>query len=183
MDDLIDDYKKALKDHPVRTKSVTAGVIGSLGEILCQLLKFLKDRDGDGAMEIGVRIRRIVAFFVFGAGVNGPFFHWWYNKLEEWTSTIQNKRLKVLLQLFLDRGILTPPFLFFTLFTLQVLISGSFQVSGLQALTSFRPALRANYLLWIPAQIVSFSLVPVQFRVLFGNLVALLWNIKLASVS
>ena len=38
-----------------------------------------------------------------------------------------------------------------------------------------------NWKIWTIPQIINFNLVPVEFRVLFGNLVALVWNYYLAS--
>jgi protein Mpv17 len=43
--------------------------------------------------------------------------------------------------------------------------------------------IQANFALWIPAQIVNFSLVPLNYQVLFGNVVALLWNVYLSWVN
>ena len=37
-----------------------------------------------------------------------------------------------------------------------------------------------NWKIWTIPQIINFNLVPVEFRVLFGNLVALVWNYYLA---
>jgi len=34
----------------------------------------------------------------------------------------------------------------------------------------------ANWSLWIPAMSINFAVVPLKFQVLFGNVVALLWN-------
>jgi hypothetical protein len=38
------------------------------------------------------------------------------------------------------------------------------------------PALKTNWSMWIPAQLVNFALVPIQFRVLVANIVALFFN-------
>ena len=37
-----------------------------------------------------------------------------------------------------------------------------------------------NWKIWTIPQIINFNLVPVEYRVLFGNLVALIWNYYLA---
>jgi hypothetical protein len=41
-------------------------------------------------------------------------------------------------------------------------------------------AVQTNWYLWIPAQLINFGLVPMQFRVLFSNVVALFWNTYLS---
>ncbi|XP_077917300.1 peroxisomal membrane protein 2 isoform X2 [Halichoerus grypus] len=47
---------------------------------------------------------------------------------------------------------------------------------------SFWPALRMNWQVWTPAQFVNINYVPLQFRVLFANLVSLFWYVYLASL-
>ena len=41
----------------------------------------------------------------------------------------------------------------------------------------------ANWALWIPAMAINFSVVPLKFQVLFGNIVALVWNVYLSYMS
>lgn len=36
--------------------------------------------------------------------------------------------------------------------------------------------MKANWLLWIPAQLANFKLVPLKYQVLFTNVVELVWN-------
>ena len=40
--------------------------------------------------------------------------------------------------------------------------------------------LLANYKVWTVPQLINLTLVPVQYQVLFANLVAFFWNIYLA---
>ena len=42
-------------------------------------------------------------------------------------------------------------------------------------------SLLANYKIWTIPQIININLVPAQYRVLFANLVALIWNFYLAT--
>ena len=44
------------------------------------------------------------------------------------------------------------------------------------------PALKGNWVIWIPAQAVNFSIVPPQFQVLFANVVGLAFNCYLSFV-
>jgi hypothetical protein len=41
----------------------------------------------------------------------------------------------------------------------------------------------ANWFLWIPAMTINFSMIPLKFQVLFGNVVALVWNVYLSYMS
>lgn len=40
--------------------------------------------------------------------------------------------------------------------------------------------MKANWLLWVPAQLANFKLVPLKYQVLFTNVVELVWNAYLS---
>uniref|UniRef100_A0A8C5L027 Peroxisomal membrane protein 2 n=1 Tax=Jaculus jaculus TaxID=51337 RepID=A0A8C5L027_JACJA len=48
--------------------------------------------------------------------------------------------------------------------------------------SGFWPALQMNWQMWTPLQFININYVPLQFRVLFANLVALFWYAYLASL-
>ena len=184
MDRFWQSYNKKLEEHPLCTKAISAGVVGGLGEIISQL--FVHQRSGGKVnMDRITRLRRVAVFFCFGAAITGPVFHFWYKLLDRWTSSIKNPQLKTALQLFLDRGLLAPVFLLFTLSCLHYFLSptSTFKSAKTHALSTFRSALTANYLIFLPTQAVSFAYVPLELRVLFGNVVSLLWNVRLALFS
>ena len=53
-----------------------------------------------------------------------------------------------------------------------------------QSLQTTGPSvIQANWALWIPAQLVNFGMVPLNYQVLFGNVVALLWNVYLSWIN
>ena len=43
--------------------------------------------------------------------------------------------------------------------------------------------MQTNWMMWIPAQIINFALVPLQYRVLVANVVALAFNTYLSWAS
>ena len=92
-------------------------------------------------------------------------------------------RFSIVLKILLDRLVLTPPFLLFSLGFLQY----SQSLDGPKALASvkntYAAALWTNWRVWTVAQGINFAYVPLHYRVLFGNLVALWWNVVLSTVS
>ncbi|KAL7517458.1 hypothetical protein ACHAWX_002377 [Stephanocyclus meneghinianus] len=65
-------YAAQLESHPVRTKSLTAGTLAVIGDVLAQIIEFgtaLKDKD------ILFDNRRIFAMFIEGSCVSGPMLH------------------------------------------------------------------------------------------------------------
>ncbi len=89
----------------------------------------------------------------------------------------------VLTKLGLDRLLLTPPFLAFTLIYLQFTQTLDMSQTMRNVKNQYAAALFMNWKIWTPAQVVNFTVVPVDYRVLFGNMVALWWNIYLSLVS
>mmetsp|Transcript_3967 Transcript_3967/g.5898 ORF Transcript_3967/g.5898 Transcript_3967/m.5898 type:complete len:126 (+) Transcript_3967:479-856(+) len=40
----------------------------------------------------------------------------------------------------------------------------------------YKDLIVTNWIMWIPAQLINFRVVPLRFQVLFSNIVSLLWN-------
>lgn len=45
------------------------------------------------------------------------------------------------------------------------------------------PALKANWMVWPAVQTINFAVVPLQFRLLFANVVAIGWNCYLSWIN
>ena len=109
------EYQRLLVVHPLATKAVSAGVISGCGEVLGSSLR-------PRAPNQPARARSVGAFFLFGLVVNGPFFHWWYGTLEKLCRDRPSQTAPGLaMRLALDRLVVTPPFLIFTLSGLHFL--------------------------------------------------------------
>ena len=87
---------------------------------------------------------------------------------------------KTVAKLLIDRVLFAPPFLVLTIAFLQWTQHFSVTRTIEQIRHTYWPVLRLNEQLWTVAQIVNFELVPVEYQVLFGNAVALGWNMLLS---
>ena len=80
-----------------------------------------------------------------------------------------------------DRLVFSPAFLFVTIYLLGRLQG----LTNTEALDSVKEkyvaSLLANWKIWTLPQIININLVAPQYRVLFANVVALVWNFYLAS--
>lgn len=166
---LLKNYHAALNRNPLRTKMITSAIIATLGEIIATSLSKRK-RD----------LRRTLAFLIYGGAITGPVFHWWYGWLERTCKNIKNDNTKVVAKVLLDRLLITPPFSVLTLFILQYLQTFKGQKSWQNMKANFKTTLTANWKVWTIPQLVNFKYIPPDYRVLFGNLVALWWNIYLS---
>uniref|UniRef100_A0A452T4P1 Peroxisomal membrane protein 2 n=1 Tax=Ursus maritimus TaxID=29073 RepID=A0A452T4P1_URSMA len=110
----------------------------------------------------------------------GPLSHFFYLFMEHWIpSEVPWAGVK---RLLLDRLLFAPAFLLLFFLIMNFLEGRDTAAVAVQIRRSFWPALRMNWQVWTPAQFVNINYVPLQFRVLFANLVSLFWYIYLASL-
>ncbi|XP_076006874.1 peroxisomal membrane protein 2-like [Genypterus blacodes] len=112
--------------------------------------------------------------------ITGPVSHYFYQLMEAWIPS--KDPYCIIKRLLLDRLIFAPGFLlifFFIMNLLEVKGWGDFENKMRK---SYWTALKMNWKVWTPFQFININFVPVQFRVLFANMVALFWYAYLASV-
>ncbi|KAJ4941965.1 hypothetical protein JOQ06_011836 [Pogonophryne albipinna] len=85
-------------------------------------------------------------------------------------------------RLLLDRLIFAPGFLLMFYFVMNILEAKGWRDFESKMRGSYWTALKMNWKVWTPFQFVNINFVPVEFRVLFANMVALFWYAYLASV-
>eukprot|EP00388_Colpodella_angusta_P025333 GDKK01002324.1.p1 GENE.GDKK01002324.1~~GDKK01002324.1.p1 ORF type:complete len:138 (+),score=12.87 GDKK01002324.1:1-414(+) len=134
---------------------------------------------------MGVSLRRMAVFASYGLVVTGPFFHWWYGVLEKNVSAMKlpSSYLVTLVKVAITQIVMTPPFLVFTLAYIKYFLSFDTHETVMAVKKTFAVALLTNYKVWTVAQAVNFQVVPLDYRVLFGNMIALWWNVYLSLTS
>ena len=188
--DLRDKYQEQLAAEPFKTKIITSCAISILGEVVGGFIKnrrhhaAITQRGGRPSTLQAPAIfdpKRMALFGVYGLAITGPMFHWWYAFLDK---TVRSWNLtgnsNLLAKLALDRLVMTPPFLLITLVYLNYFQSFNATQVSRTVKNIYAGALYLNWRVWTVAQAVNFRYVPLEYRVLFGNMVALWWNIVLS---
>jgi hypothetical protein len=191
-------YSNKLDTHPLLTKAISSGVIAGSGDFLCQLFvdprnaDAVKDDDDNGVVSkesstsllADWDMARTGRFAILGAFFVAPGIHYWYNALSmriiPGAATVSN----VLKRVAVDQFLFSPLFL-------QVWLSALWTMEGETKLETVPGRLMeatptilvANWILWIPAQLLNFRMVPVKYQVLYSNVVALFWNVYLSSTA
>jgi hypothetical protein len=165
-------YSKRLETHPLTTKGVTSGLISGTGDTICQYVASPED-----PWDL-LRTARFVAMGVFWVA---PMTHVWYDALSTRIIPGGRSRSKVFQRLLLDQFGFAPLFV-------PSFMAGLWILEGRdniwENLVSIAPSvIEANWALWIPAQLINFSMIPLNYQVLFGNVVALVWNIYLSWIN
>jgi protein Mpv17 len=60
------------------------------------------------------------------------------------------------------------------------MIVGEHTVSPNAHRSEYKNIVVTNWMIWVPAQVLNFRLIPLQHRQMFSNIIALIWNTYLA---
>lgn len=176
---LLQQYLHLLKKYPILTKSVTSGILSALGNLLSQVLeRRKKSRNGSAVSEIDTA--GATRYAIYGLFITGPVSHVFYQLMEVWMPTTDP--YCIVKRLLLDRLFFAPGFLLLFYFVMNILEAKGWEDFEKKMRNSYWTALKMNWKVWTPFQFININFVPVQFRVLFANMVALFWYAYLASV-
>eukprot|EP00347_Sterkiella_histriomuscorum_P004588 403359893 len=92
----------------------------------------------------------------------------------------QMSPIGVIKKLIIDQGVFAPSFML-TFYPMLNFVDGNGWQQGIQDIKDkYVQTIYANWKVWIPAGIINFQLVPIQYQVLFANFVSLFFNAYLS---
>ncbi|KAM8815730.1 peroxisomal membrane protein 2 [Rhynchonycteris naso] len=169
-------YLRLLRFYPVLTKAATSGILSALGNFLAQIIKKRKKESCSQMLDVSGLVR----YAIYGFFFTGPLSHFFYLFMEHWIpSEVPWAGVR---RLLLDRLLFAPAFLLLFFLVMNFLEGGDAAAGAAKVRSTFWPALQMNWRVWTPVQFINVNYVPLQFRVLFANLVALFWYAYLASL-
>lgn len=159
-------YNRALERSPLFTKAVTTAAISAVGNVFCQIVV-----EGKSSLDG----RRLAIFTGLGFVWVAPALHTWFGLVNKLVPASGNKG--ALLRMLLDQAAWAPVFIG-SMITLLTAIDGGRGPEISAALRSdWASSVRANWVLWVPAQFLNFRFVAPQHQLLFANVTALVWNV------
>lgn len=174
-------YRTMLKAHPLTTKSTTSSVIMTFSDVICQELTRGNQvvKDGEKA---DIDYLRVLHVAITGFVWSGPISHHWYATLEKIVK-IKNPVGGLVARIVLD-ALIFSPLTVSGYFSVRSILEGS-GVDGVQhkLTTRFVPTVVGAWKFWPAANVVNFGMVPVQFRVLYSNVLSLFWTGYLTHVN
>lgn len=166
-------YVRAVKENPVRTKAISTGVLGILGDILAQKIA---QRDNP---DFSLDVRRTLSIGLWGLLALGPALHYWYAALDR----LFFRKYAVLYKVLADQ-------LIFSTVSNASFIAGVGTLEGFplnesieNVRTKLWPSMKANWTLWPAAQVINFACIPRNFQIVYVNCVALVWCVILAYIA
>ncbi|XP_075753984.1 peroxisomal membrane protein 2 [Pelodiscus sinensis] len=170
-------YLLLLRMRPLLTKAASSAVLSALGSLLSQVIERSRRKPGTSkSLDLSGPLR----FAIYGFLFTGPLSHYFYLYLEQLIPP--DAAFAVIKRLLVDRLLVAPPFLVLFFFVMNLLEGKDLSAFTEKMRSSYWAALKMNWKVWTPVQFVNVNYVPLQFRVLFGNLVALFWFAYLASI-
>jgi protein Mpv17 len=105
----------------------------------------------------------------------GPTLTVWYGALGRWTSAWGEGLAPTLKRMLIDQLAFAPAFIA-VFFLTAATIEGKPEDGVRRIQVGWKDAVLTNYSIWPAAQLVNFGLVPPHLRVLFANMVGVVWN-------
>ncbi len=199
MKQLVQWYSRKNQEWPLITKSATSAVLLALGDLGCQMAEQQQcavhtpsssssganDREelpaatitaAHGELDLN-RTLRMGAWGLFFGGSTGHVF---YNAVEHMVPRSWNGARGIAAKVFIDQALYTPP-LTLAFFSFQHFFALPCETrSLLESVTSSTdklwPTLKVNWVYWSCVHIATFSIIPVDYRVLFVATKNLLWS-------
>jgi len=173
MASLFRSFNKLLLKRPLATQCATSAVLFATGDVIAQQAIERKRSRHDFA--------RTARLSFFGGCLFGP-------PISKWIAFLSRLRFAtptraVIYRTWLDQTLMAP-FVVGWFFTSMSLMEGKGTSGVADSLsTKYAPTLMRGWLVFTPAQIVNFAVVPPQLRFVFVSAVSLVWNTYLSFVN
>ncbi|KAH7476291.1 hypothetical protein PRIC1_000299 [Phytophthora ramorum] len=177
-------YDECLRRRPLLTKMVTSSVLFGVGDRLSQRVEKigktdeeLEEMGKDNVVEedrlVSESTAKTVRMMVWGGLFLSPMMHNWYNLMER--VFVGTGKLVAAKKVVADMVFIAPqmPIWFFT--TTGVMAGKPFPQALDDAVEKQPVMLMANYMLWPAANSITYGVMPLEYRLLFANLVNVGW--------
>jgi protein Mpv17 len=173
----VDWYARSNRNWPVITKAVTSSLLLAGGDLACQVSEQTNAGTEVSIQPFMVDYNRMLRMGSWGLLFNGPTGHLWYNVIERLVPKATSAR-SVAVKVFLDQALYTPP-LTLAFFSYQCYFSGERDsVAGVleESLPKMWPTLKVNWVYWSVVHIATFTIIPLEYRVLFVAVKNFFWS-------
>ncbi|KGB78800.1 hypothetical protein I307_01704 [Cryptococcus deuterogattii 99/473] len=170
-------YTTALRERPLRTKMIQSGVLFIAADIVAQfgiegksLRSAISGEEGDEVYE-PLRTARLASYGTF---VFAPLAHIWLSMLER--ISLSNRWTSLASKVILDMTVWSPCVTFMFPTSLGLLEGKSIKEVRHKVAMGWFPTWQKAVCVFGPTQVLNFTLVPAQHRLLFVQSVGTCWN-------
>lgn len=157
-----------LESRPCIANAINTGLVMGIGDTIAQTI--LESRRISS-----LDFERLSRFLGLGFCLAGPGMHYWYSALDKYV-TRGTRTATTVRKILLDQVLFLPLYLLIYLTILAALRGDRLQEINSRIKRDMYPALMDSYKVWPLAQTINFYLLPLKFRIIFINAIALFWN-------
>ncbi|KAF4507490.1 hypothetical protein G6O67_003982 [Ophiocordyceps sinensis] len=165
-------YNGKLASSPLLTQSVTTAVLFATGDITAQQLVDKRGIKGHDLTRTG-------RMALYGGLVFGPVATTWFGFLARRVN-FSNRRVETLARVACDQTLFAPVMIGVFLSSMATMEGASPKE---RLARTWWPALQTNWMVWPFVQMINFTFLPLQHRVLFANVISIGWNCYLSWVN
>lgn len=168
-------YSNRLESHPLTTKAISSVMIFALGDFLCQNIERHIQTD---TRKNKIDYKRLIKQSSYGFFA-GPYLHLQFCLVIPWLFPATSKFYiikSVIYALTISDSIYNCGFYFYC----DALNGNFFKIQTF--VDKFIPTQILNLKVWPIFQYINFSLIPIKYRVLYDNTLAIFWNAYLSWV-
>ncbi|KAJ7634461.1 hypothetical protein FB45DRAFT_468078 [Roridomyces roridus] len=162
-------YNALLLRRPMAAQCGTAALLFGAGDVIAQQAVERRGREHDFA--------RTARLTFYGGAVFGPAITKWFQFLNR--IQFKSPTKAVVYRVWLDQCVLTPGAVV-VFFGSMALLEGKPKEAIPRIGAGYVPTLLRNWAVFVPAQVINFSIVPPHLRFVFVSVVSLFWNTYLS---
>ncbi|KAH8386993.1 hypothetical protein KR093_003940, partial [Drosophila rubida] len=154
-------------------EGLNAAIIMGCGDAIAQLAieqKPLKDYN----------VARTARYCAIGFFICGPVLRKWYTKLDTLVSKDQPTFKRGMKKMLVDQTCFAPSFTLLLSYIVP-LFNGERHTAIVQRIRNdYVSIMQRSFILWPMAQVINFSLIPINYQVFYVQLIAVIWNCYLS---
>ena len=165
-------YRNVLMKKPLMVGMATTGTTAFLGDVVCQVIIEKKE----------YQIKRGLTLASWATFATGPFMYFWMRGLERVLPMTLAPPVRLAGKALLEMTVAFPIILGGFFGGVTLLQTHSLQAARNKIDMALWPTLKMGYSYFIPASLITHTVIPPQHRVLFLNFITFFWLIYLSNV-
>ncbi|XP_063727371.1 mpv17-like protein isoform X2 [Symsagittifera roscoffensis] len=147
------------------------------GDLIYQSFEISSDPSKDRRLSWERNVKLALCGFIYF----GPTMRFWYGTLDRLFA--HRTFFRPLKMLIVDQGIFAPCYMVTVLFVTKLARGQDFTSISNNFAQDYPKLLSGNWKVWPWVQIVNFTIIPLRFRVLWANFIAVFWNSYVSRMS
>mmetsp|Transcript_10146 Transcript_10146/g.14654 ORF Transcript_10146/g.14654 Transcript_10146/m.14654 type:complete len:202 (-) Transcript_10146:190-795(-) len=160
-------YLGKLDSSPLLTKSISAAVLSIVSSLV-----------GKSIAKEKIKPKSIVDEFCVGLILRGPLVHWFHTFLDKvvFRRANQKNKIVVIAKVILDQLIFAPIFISLYFYLSGIMSEKKISDISKSIKKDLWRILKGNWGVWVPANVIGYGLIPLNLRVLWGNIINIFWT-------